>query len=60
MAGNDHQLAQDLSASAAAHLAKGERKKAHELFSKAADLEEKAFEAVPATRVRTRGILAVS
>jgi hypothetical protein len=60
-AGNGHHIrAQELSAKAAALACEGQRKRAHKLFADAAELERKAFEAVPKERVRTRGILAVS
>jgi hypothetical protein len=55
-----HNEAQRLSSKAALLLSGGERELAYELFSRAAVLEREALDQLPATKMRTRGILAVS
>lgn len=60
MLNDDHAAAQDLSGRAALALREGRRSEAETLFLEAAGLERQALAQVPAEKVRTRGILAVS
>lgn len=56
----EHQRAQELAAEAAEALRAGDTRRARELFSMAADSEARALRHVPAEKVRTTSILAVS
>jgi len=55
-----HRRVESLAAQADALATAGRRIEAHDLYRDAAEAESEAFELVPATRRRTRGILAVS
>lgn len=56
----EHQRAQALAVEAAEALKAGDHGRARELFSVAADVESQVLERVPAEKVRTASILAVS